>query len=448
MTLLSLWDRVNAQLKIEISTLFYNTWISQLKPLSYAEGKFILAAPNTFIKNIIEQHYLDTIRKLLDEFAREPVTLILTEPGDPRYDEYEKLAQQAPPEPKAEIAHEKDFGSMLSPRYTFSNFVRGKSNELAYAGSLAVAEQPGSIYNPLFIYGGVGLGKTHLINACALTIQQKYPHLRVVYISSEKFTNELVASIREKKNEEFRNRYRNVDVLLVDDIQFIAGKEATQEEFFHTFNDLYNENKQIILSSDKPPHEISPLEDRLRSRFEMGLITDIGPPDYETRIAILQEKTKQHSVAVPHKVLEYVAANIQSNIRELEGVLTKIIAYAKALSTPVTLDMAKEALEKTHGFHENKPITIDRIVEILAEEYELCPEDFYSKNRSKKIAYPRQIAMYFSRELTDLSLIKIANQFEKDHSTVIYGIEKIKKDMEKDDYFADEIKNLRSKFEN
>ncbi len=447
LTFLSLWDQVNAQLKNEISTLLYNTWISQLTPLSYADGKFVLACPNTFIKNIIVQHYAHTIRQLLETYAKGPVLLILTEPADPKYSSYEKMTSGPQEEKKPVPEEDTNINSNLSPRYTFDNFVRGKSNELAYAGSVAVTEQPGLIYNPLFIYGGVGLGKTHLINACALSIQQKFPNLRVVYISSEKFTNELVTSIREQKNEEFRNRYRNVDVLLVDDIQFIAGKEATQEEFFHTFNELYNDNKQIILSSDKPPHEIKTLEDRLRSRFEMGLITDIGPPDYETRVAILQEKMRMHKTVVPPEVLAYVASNIQSNIRELEGALTKIIAQSIVQKIPVTLELAQASLEKTLGLQSKQPMTIERIIEVLAQEYGLDTQDFYSKNRSKKIAYPRQIAMYLSRELTDLSLIKIANHFDKDHSTVIYGIEKIKNDMENDVQFAESIQVIRQRLE-
>lgn len=433
----SLWDRIDTKLKKDLSTIFYNTWITQLTPLAFQDGIFVVAAPNSFIKNIIDGRYRELITKLLTEETGAKIELLIIEPDDPFYEKYKNAA---PAEDKDE---KRDKPQQNGARYTFSNFVQGKSNALAYAGTLAVAERPGEAYNPLFIYGGVGLGKTHLMKACENLIYNKYQDYNVVYISSEQFTNELIASIREKKNEEFRRKYRNVDVLLVDDIQFIAGKEATQEEFFHTFNDLYNANKQIILSSDKPPHEINTLEDRLRSRFEMGLITDIGPPDYETRVAILQQKTNIHNIPVPEEVLAYIATNVQSNIRELEGALTKVIASAKITHQPVTLESATHALERTLGVKPKEPLTVERIVERVAEEYAITPQDIYSKNRSKKIAYPRQIAMYLSRELTDLSLIKIASRFEKDHSTVIYGIDKIKKDMDADPAFARQVETLR-----
>lgn len=430
----TIWNQIDAKLRKELSTIFYNTWITQLRPLAFQDGVFVLAAPNSFIRNIIEGRYKEQITELLIEETGMQIRLLITEPDDPAYEKY-KHTQAKEPEKKEAPPGE--------ARYTFSNFVRGKSNELAYAGTLAVAERPGATYNPLFLYGGVGLGKTHLMKACEHLICQKHPSHKVVYISSEQFTNELIASIREKTNTEFRNKYRHVDVLLVDDIQFIAGKPGTQEEFFHTFNDLYNAGKQIILSSDKPPHEISTLEDRLRSRFEMGLITDISSPDYETRVAILQQKTKIHNIEVPEDALAYIATHIQSNIRELEGALTKVIASAKITGRPVTLESATHALERTLGVKPKEPLTIETIIEKVAKNYDVTATDIYSKNRSKRIAWPRQIAMYLSRELTDLSLIKIAARFEKDHSTVIYGIDKIKKEMEKDKEFTREIQTLR-----
>lgn len=437
LTLDSLWDRIDTKLKKELSTIFYNTWITQLTPLAFQDGLFVLSAPNAFIKNIIDGRYKERIGELLTEETGARVRLLVTEPDDPAYAQYKEKKTVAPPK------KERDKAQKDPARYTFSNFVRGKSNELAYAGSLAVADRPGVVYNPLFLYGGVGLGKTHLMKACADAIQQNFPNYKVVYVPSEQFTNELVASIQENKNEEFRRKYRSLDVLIMDDIQFIAGKEATQEEFFHTFNDLYNANKQIIMSSDKPPHEIRTLEDRLRSRFEMGLITDIGEPDYETRLAILQEKLTAYAIPIPEDVLQYIATNIKSNVRELEGALTKVIAQAKITQTPVTLASAQNALERTLGLRPKEPITVERIVEYVAREYQITPQDIYSKNRSRNIAYPRQISMYLSRELTDLSLIKIAGRFEKDHSTIIYGIDKIKKDMEEDESFARHIRNLR-----
>lgn len=440
----SLWEQVSSQLEKELSTLFYNTWIAQLKPIAWQDGRFVLGAPNSFIKDNVENLYAARITALLETATDESVELVVTEPSDPAYRDYRTEPKEAkpaepPPAPKPE------YDQTLITRYTFENFVRGKSNELAYAGARAVADEPGKVYNPLFIYGGVGLGKTHLINATGLSIQQRFPNLRVVYISSEKFTNELVASIREQKNEAFRNQYRNVDVLLVDDIQFIAGKDATQEEFFHTFNHLYNANKQIILSSDRPPREISTLEDRLRSRFEMGLITDIGAPDYETRVAILQEKMKMQVIPVPEEVIHFIATHVQSNIRELEGTLMRVTAYANLKREPVSLALAQEALENMIEHRSKSPLSGETIIRMMAEEFNLRPEDFTSRNRSKKIAYPRQIAMYLTRELTDLSLVKIAGIFEKDHSTVIYGIDKIKGDMEEDPELAAKISALRAK---
>lgn len=448
MAFISLWEKIDEQLKCEISTIFYNTWIHPLEPLLVDDEKFVLAAPNQFIKNYIMNHYYSQIQTLLQQETQNQLKLIVTEPASSDYEQYKYPKQQAETEaPQEPIQKELVLAPGLNTRYTFSNFVRGKSNELAYAGSLAVSEQPGRAYNPLFIYGGVGLGKTHLINACALSIQQNFPDLKVVYTSSEKFTNEMIGSIRQGKNDDFRNKYRNIDVLVVDDIQFIAGKEATQEEFFHTFNELYTANKQIIISSDKPPHQISALEDRLRSRFEMGLITDISSPDYETRMAILQEKTKQQHVPVPADVLAYIAEHITSNIRELEGALTKVIVSCKVKEIPISLEAAQEALETSLGIQQKKPPTPDEIIQTVASHYKIQESDFYSKNRSKKIAYPRQIAMLLVREMTDLSLLKIASKFDKDHSTVLYAIDKIRKDMDEDPAFAEEIEVLRRKMD-
>lgn len=446
MAIQSLWEKICQDLKTEISTIFYNTWIHPIEPIYMDKEKFVLAAPNQFIKNYILNHYFDLIHDHLRKQTHETIELIVIEPTSEDFEYYKNEEKKEPIQ--INIEKETPLPPGLNDRYTFSNFVRGKSNELAYAGSLAVSEQPGRAYNPLFIYGGVGLGKTHLMNACALRIKQNFPHLKVVYTSSEKFTNEMIASIRQGENEKFRNKYRNIDVLVVDDIQFIAGKVGTQEEFFHTFNELYTANKQIIISSDKPPHLINSLEDRLRSRFEMGLITDISSPDYETRLAILQEKTKQQHVKAPVEVLAYIAEHVTSNIRELEGALTKVIVSCKVQNIPISLDAATEALENSLGIAQKEPITLEKIIEMVAREYKIQEGDIYSKNRSKRIAYPRQIAMYLSRELTDLSLLKIATQFEKDHSTVLYGIDKIRKDMESDPAFAQEVALLRGKVEN
>ena len=314
----------------------------------------------------------------------------------------------------------------LIPKYTFDTFVIGNSNRFAHAACVAVAESPAKAYNPLFLYGGVGLGKTHLMHAIGHHIIDENKDIKVVYVSSEKFTNELINSIKDDKNEEFRNKYRNIDILLIDDIQFIAGKERTQEEFFHTFNSLHEANKQIIISSDRPPKEIPTLEDRLRSRFEMGLITDIQAPDFETRIAILRKKAQIENINVSNDVMSYIATNIKSNIRELEGALTRVVAYSSLTNKEISIDLAMEALKDIVMNHDIKDVSIKKIKDAISSMFGISIEDIDSKKRTRSIAYPRQIAMYLSRELTDLSLPKIGQEFGgRDHTTVLHAYDKI-----------------------
>ncbi|MFY9275652.1 MAG: chromosomal replication initiator protein DnaA, partial [Clostridium sp.] len=333
----------------------------------------------------------------------------------------------------------------LNPKYTFDTFVIGNSNRFAHAACVAVAESPAKAYNPLFLYGGVGLGKTHLMHAIGHHIMCQQEDPKVVYVSSEKFTNELINSIKNDKNEEFRNKYRNVDVLLIDDIQFIAGKEGTQEEFFHTFNALHEANKQIIISSDRPPKEIPTLEDRLRSRFEMGLITDIQPPDFETRIAILRKKAQLENINVPNEVMTYIAKYIKSNIRELEGALTRVVAYSSLTNKNISLELATEALKDIISNPKSEEITVNRIKEKVSEAFNIKMDDFNSKKRTRTIAYPRQIAMYICRELTDLSLPKIGSEFGgRDHTTVIHAHDKISKDIEENQQIKDKIDKIIS----
>lgn len=331
----------------------------------------------------------------------------------------------------------------VKSKYTFDSFVIGNSNRFAHAASLAVAESPAKAYNPLFIYGGVGLGKTHLMHAIGHYILQNNPNAKVVYVSSEKFTNELINAIKDDKNEEFRTKYRSVDVLLIDDIQFIAGKERTQEEFFHTFNTLHEANKQIILSSDRPPKEIPTLEDRLRSRFEWGLIADIQAPDFETRMAILKKKADVEKLNVPNEVMVYIATKIKSNIRELEGALIRIIAYSSLTNREVTVDLATEALKDIISNKQNKSITIDLIQDVVATYFNLRVEDLKSQRRTRNVAYPRQIAMYLSRKLTDMSLPKIGEEFGgRDHTTVIHAYEKISESLNKDESLEHTINDI------
>lgn len=338
-----------------------------------------------------------------------------------------------------------DVNGMLNPKYTFDTFVIGSGNRFAHAASLAVAEAPAKAYNPFFIYGGVGLGKTHLMHAIGHYVIEHNPSAKVVYLSSEKFTNEFIYSIRDNKTIDFRDKYRNVDVLLIDDIQFLAGKESTQEEFFHTFNALHEEAKQIIISSDRPPKEIPTLEDRLRSRFEWGLITDIAPPDLETRIAILSKKAKADGLDIPDDVMVYIANEIDSNIRELEGALIRVVAYASLANLDISLEVAGSALKDIMPTGKQRVVTILDIKHVVGEYYSIQLEDFSAKKRTQSIAYPRQIAMYLSRELTDFSLPKIGNEFGgRDHTTVLHAHEKISNLVKVDKQLQQEIQQIKT----
>lgn len=339
--------------------------------------------------------------------------------------------------------------SSLNSKYVFDTFVIGAGNRFAHAASLAVAEAPAKAYNPLFIYGGVGLGKTHLMHAIGNYVLEHNPKARVLYISSEKFTNEFINAIRDNRSESFRNKYRNIDILLIDDIQFLAGKESTQEEFFHTFNALHDEQKQIVISSDRPPKEIPTLEDRLRSRFEWGLITDIQPPDLETRIAILKKKAKAENLDIPNEAIVYIANQIDTNIRELEGALIRVVAYSSLINQDITVHLAAEALKDIIPSNRPKVITIQDIMQTVGEFYGMRPEDFKARKRTKAVAFPRQIAMYLSRELTDFSLPKIGEAFGgRDHTTVIHAHEKIASMLKSDPELNKIIRTLMEKIKN
>jgi chromosomal replication initiator protein len=334
--------------------------------------------------------------------------------------------------------------SMLNPRYLFDRFIVGKSNQLAHAACRAVAERPAGAYNPLFLYGGVGLGKTHLLHAIGHDAIKRIPGIKVLYVSSEKFTNDMINAIRDQRNENFRNTYRAVDILLIDDIQFIAGKESTQEEFFHTFNALHGANKQIVISSDRPPKAILTLEERLRSRFEWGLIADIQPPDLETRIAILRAKAESLSVRVPDEVTDFIARKVQSNIRELEGALNRIIAYAQLNSTAITVDLAAASLNDIAANSRRRPINHERIVETVSSFFNLEPEDLKTGSRSREVLVPRQIAMYLMREEIETPFIQIAAYFGKrDHTTAMHSYEKIEGLVESDNQMRQDVLTIR-----
>lgn len=430
----TLWNDVLNIIKVELTEVSFNTWLKSIEPISLSNNNIILAVPNDFTKGILKGRYYNLIKNSIKQVTNEDYSIEFIIPGEETNSNIGQTVVQE--------NVENNQRSQLNPKYTFNTFVIGNSNRFAHAASLAVAEAPAQAYNPLFIYGGVGLGKTHLMHAIGHYILSQNPNSKVVYVSSEKFTNELINSIREYRNEEFRNKYRNIDVLLIDDIQFIAGKEGTQEEFFHTFNALHDNSKQIIISSDRPPKEIPTLEDRLRSRFEWGLIADIQPPDLETRIAILRKKANVENIDVSDDVMQYIATKIQSNIRELEGALIRVVAYSSLTNKDITEELAEEALKDILSNNKPVEITVDTIKEIVSKYFKIKLEDFNSKKRTRAIAYPRQIAMYLTRELTDLSLPKIGDEFGgRDHTTVIHACDKINTDLAKD-------ANLKKKLDN
>ena len=437
MDIVSLWEKTLQLIKGELSPPSFNAFFKQIKPLQIQSNTLILLVPNDFTKGILEDRYLNLIESSVNQLSlkKHDIKFVLSE------DDVAGLKRNHNIE-EDDNKLKKNYPN-LNPKYTFDTFVIGNSNRFAHAACVAVAEAPARAYNPLFLYGGVGLGKTHLMHAIGHHIMEQKKDPKVVYVSSEKFTNELINSIKDDRNEEFRNKYRNVDVLLIDDIQFIAGKERTQEEFFHTFNSLHEANKQIIISSDRPPKEIPTLEDRLRSRFEMGLITDIQAPDFETRMAILRKKAQMEDIDVPNEVTVYIAKNIKSNIRELEGALTRVVAYSSLTNKTISFELASEALKDIISTSKHEEINVNRIKEKVSSVFSLKMEDFNSKKRTRSISYPRQIAMYLSRELTDLSLPKIGEEFGgRDHTTVIHAHDKISKDIENNEDFKEKINKI------
>ena len=440
----NLWEKTLDIIKSELSEVSFNTWIKSCEPISISNNTIKISVPNSFTQDILDKRYkvlvVNSIKAVSSKLYNIEFIIVSDSSSDKDY-----IENNNPHRSKSIVVND-EMSSTLNPKYTFDSFVIGNSNRFAHAASLAVAESPAKAYNPLFIYGGVGLGKTHLMHAIGHYILDGNPNARVVYVSSEKFTNELINAIKDDKNEEFRNKYRNVDVLLIDDIQFIAGKERTQEEFFHTFNALHDANKQIILSSDRPPKEIPTLEDRLRSRFEWGLIADIQVPDFETRMAILKKKADVENLNVANEVMGYIATKIKSNIRELEGALIRIIAYSSLTNREVTVDLATEALKDIISKKQGKHITIDSIQDIVSSYFNLRVEDLKSQRRTRNVAYPRQIAMYLSRKLTDMSLPKIGEEFGgRDHTTVIHAYEKISENLKTDDSLQHTVNDITKK---
>ncbi|MFZ7102987.1 MAG: chromosomal replication initiator protein DnaA [Peptococcaceae bacterium] len=440
-----IWKETLQLLEKDLSKPSFETWFKATELIAYYDDYLIISTPNDFAKDWLQNRYIDLIKSKLQSLLNHPVNLkfVVEQQKDT---ELNKIEQNIARDNK----HNEDYtGNKLNPKYIFDTFVVGNSNRFAHAASLAVAESVAKAYNPLFIYGGVGLGKTHLMHAIGHYVIDNNKNAKVVYVSSEKFTNELIDGIRDDKTTDFRNKYRTIDVLLIDDIQFLAKKERTQEEFFHTFNALYEANRQIIISSDRPPKEIPTLEDRLRTRFEWGLITDIQPPDLETRIAILRKKAQMEQIEVDNDVMLYIADKIQSNIRELEGALIRVIAYSSLNNNEISLDLAIEALKDIIPANKPRPITAELIQEKVAEVFSVKIEDFKAKKRTKNVAFPRQIAMYLCRELTDLSLPKIGDLFGgRDHTTVIHAYDKISAEILRDPSIQDKINKIKENLKN
>ena len=433
-----LWNQALVEVKERIGKQNYDTWIRPIRFASRNKSEIKLEVPNKFFRDWLTEHYLTQIEDVLSSLAKDSVRVVL--------DVNEKLEGQLTAE-RSIRKEEKDRerqerNTNLIPKYTFDNFIIGASNQFAHAACVAVANQPGDHYNPLFIYGGVGLGKTHLVNAIGHHSVTQRPNLKVVYLSSESFMNELIASLRRDRMDEFKRKFRNVDILILDDVQFIAGKERTQEEFFHTFNSLYDSHKQIVITSDKFPKEIPGIEDRLRNRFEWGLIADIQPPDMETRVAILQKKAEVEGVQLPHDVAIFLASNIDSNVRELEGSLTRLGAFSSLTKATITIDLTKELLRNTLKGAQ-RDITVENIQKTICDYFNIRLGDLKAKRRTQNIALPRQVAMYLCRKYTETSFPAIGDKFGgRDHSTVIHASKTIERKIKEDPQMQKTIEKL------
>ena len=413
-----IWKQALAELAQEISGVSFDTWIKPIKPLGLTETSIRLSVPGSLNKNMIMTKFRSMLESCIEMAAGRPYELEV---------ECEAVAEEPV---QADPIRQ---NNALNPKYSFESFVVGSNNNLAHAASLAVAESPSQKYNPLFIYGGSGLGKTHLLQAVGNYFLKNYPDKKILYTTSEKFTYELVTAIREKTNQDFRNKYRTVDLLLMDDIQFLATKELAQEEFFHTFNTLYEAGAQIVLTSDRLPSETPHLADRLKGRFQMGLLADIQPPDYETRLAILRSKIEEEYFTFDEEIVEYVANNIKSNVRDLEGAVKRILAYAGIERTnTISMELAQKALKEILSTLPQRDITIKVIIDEVEKYFHIASGSLVTKRRSNDIAYPRHIAMYIAREVLDESYPRIGDEFNRDHSTVMTAVRKIKKNLSGD----------------
>lgn len=423
-----IWEAALGELQVQVTPSYYRTWLEKTTGLSYEGDQFVVGVANAFVAEYLNQNQRSLLEKTLIGLTRPDIKVLF------RVASARETTASAPTTQPAGKA-----------RYTFDSFVVSNSNRLAYAAALSAAENPGHGYNPLFLYGGVGLGKTHLLHAIYHAARANNFH--ALYVSAEQFTNEFVSAIREKSTEEFRHKFRTVDILLIDDIQFISGKEQTEESFFHTFNELHDANRQIVMTSDCPPKSMPRLGARLCSRFEWGLVADIQPPDFETRLAILQAKAEQEKTEVPREVLEFIAQRIQQNIRELEGSLHRAIAYARLFRALLTPELAARALEDIAGKGTKNPLTPDRVIKAVAQSFQLTPDDLKGRKRDRNTALARQLAMYLLKEGTSCSLAQIGLEFGKrDHSTVTHAVQKIAAGMDNDPYLRRKVLDIQQGF--
>ncbi len=451
------WRAALGELQVALSPANYETWLRDTQLVDVDDNRFRIAVPNGFAKDWLDTRYRSLISQTLARIVGYSVQVeFVVRSGSAAAgvagEASARATATAPTQPAAaqQVRLEptrvggEGGASSLNPRYTFANFIVGSANRLAHAASLSVAERPGHAYNPLFLYGGVGLGKTHLMHAIGNQVIAKFPRKKVVYATSEKFTNEFITSIQQGKIDEFRARYRRIDLLLIDDIQFIADKERTQEEFFHTFNAIHEDGKQIVLSSDRPPKQIVTLEERLRSRFEWGLIADLTAPDLETRIAILRAKAEEGAVPITSDVIEFIARKVVSNIRELEGALNRIVAYASMSAVPISIELAQAVLANVIYNPKKRQVTPERIARVVADYYGVPMDVLQGQKRDKAIVMPRQIAMYLMREETDVSLLRIGAELGgRDHSTVLHACDKINRESAVNDELRREIAAVR-----
>lgn len=431
--LAEIWVRCKDKLKESFNEKVFNVWIKPIMPLEVTDTYYKVAVKNDFFKTMLEENYAQVIEGVLAGIMSKNIKLIIEtmDNGSSGSEAAEEMPAVPAKREQQQLFNENTSvqqpdESNLNPKYVFETFVIGNSNRFAHAAAQAVANDPAHAYNPLFLYGGVGLGKTHLMHAIGNRIKQNNPSMKVLYTSSEKFTNEIINSIQNKTTEAFRQKYRNIDCLIIDDIQFLKGKEQTQVEFFHTFNALKDADKQIIISSDRPPREIETLEDRLRSRFDQGLTADIQTPDLETRMAILRTKAASDNIVLPTEVITLLATNIATNIREIEGAYNKIVAYTSLMHMPITVETAQKVLSDMGNDIQTRTITYEGIIKVVADHYNVKQDELFNKKRTQNIAFPRQVAMYLCRELADLSYPRIGELFGgRDHTTVIHAYEKI-----------------------